>query len=80
MTSQSYQSTYDADPLTNAAAMDFPCCIVCSFDIVDEGYTWQCGHYIHKDCLEAFLELTNLDCDVCASAQWYYGNGNDRAT
>ena len=84
--SQTQQSTYeerlanDADPLTNDAAMDFPCCIVCAFDIVDEGCGWQCGHATHKGCFPVFLELTNLDCDFCASAQWCYGNGNDEAT
>ena len=69
------QSTYD-DPLTNDAAMECPCCIVCSFDIVVEGYTWNCGHVVHKECLHAFLEMTEIYCDTCASAQWYFGDGN----
>ena len=76
---QHYQSI-DVDSLTNDATMDFPRCIVCSFDIVDEGYTWECGHATHKNCFPVFLELTNIHCDVRATAQWYYGNGHDMAT
>ena len=62
-------------PLTNAA-MDFQPCLVCSYDVVDEGYTLECGHIMHNECFDAFLQLEDLDCDYCASAQWYYSNGD----
>ena len=52
-------------------------CLVCSFDIVNEGYALECGHGMHNDCFDAFLQLLNIACDTCANAQWYFSSGQD---
>ena len=57
------------------AAMEFPLCLVCSYDIVDEGYTLDCGHAMHSECFEVFLQIEIIECDECANAQWYFSNG-----
>ena len=55
--------------------MEFPLCLVCSYDIVAEGYTLECGHSMHNECFEVFLQLEGIECDECANAQWYYSSG-----
>ena len=50
--------------------------MVCSYDVVDEAYSLECGHIMHNECFDAFLQLGDLGCDYFASAQWYFSNGD----
>ena len=60
---------------SSPAAMEFQSCVVCSFDIVEGGYEFDCGHQIHEGCFDTFVSLEDLECHDCATAQWYYGGG-----
>ena len=60
------------------AAMEPVSCLVCSFDIVNEGYAAECGHEMHDECFDAFLQLPNIACDTCANAQWYFSSGQEQ--
>ena len=56
--------------------MDPDTCFVCLFEIVHHGlYMDGCGHSIHRDCFDRFLEMQELDCDDCANAQYLYSSG-----
>ena len=55
--------------------MEFQPCLVCSYAVVDEAFSLECGHIMHKECFDVFLQLENLDCDTCANAQWYVSSG-----
>ena len=68
--SNALSNSISPDALSNEAAMDPRVCLVCSFDIVTGGYSYDCGHAIHGECFDAFLELDNVQCDTCASAQY----------
>ena len=64
--------------LTNAA-MEDSVCLVCSFVIVGAGYQLECGHVMHNECFDAFLEIPHLSCDTCANSQWFYASGQYEA-
>ena len=55
--------------------MDFVPCLACSYAIVADGLSYNCGHAIHSECFDTFLELENIQCDSCASSQYNYSNG-----
>ena len=50
-------------------------CLVCSFVIVGQGYALECGHVMHNECFDSFLQLSKFSCDTCASSQWYFFGG-----
>ena len=61
------QSLFEDQSLPEVA-MEFPLCLVCSYDIVADGYTLECGHSMHNECFEVFLQLEGIECDECANA------------
>ena len=55
--------------------MEDSVCLVCSYVIVGQGYALECGHVMHNECFDPFLQLSKFSCDTCAGSQWYFSSG-----
>ena len=61
---QSCHVEQNSDALFNEAAMEFLDCVVCSYPIVTEGFSYDCGHAVHSGCFDVFLTLENIECSA----------------
>ena len=46
-------------------------CVACSFEVID-GYSFECGHIIHEECWDVFVNQDISTCNMCATIQCYY--------
>ena len=51
--------------------MDPSPCVPCSFEVID-GYSFECGHFIHEECWDVFVNQDASTCHMSFTIQCHY--------